>query len=111
MASPKKPVAIDEVPDREAKAARIFGTLGSGSMTFSQAKRAGQLLDMHWTHVYRLRRRFVADPVASAVSPRVRGPKAGNFRIDLGTERVIRDVLEQWLPRQKQLAHPLKDLR
>lgn len=112
MASKKGPVEVtDEVADREAKAARLFATLGSGPLTRAQAERVGQLLDMHWTSVYRLRRRFVEDPVASSVAPRGRGPKVGGFRIEAQAERVMGDVLEQWLPKQKQLAHPLRDLR
>ncbi|WP_350030207.1 hypothetical protein [Caballeronia sp. GAWG1-1] len=32
--------------------------------------------------MYRLRKRFLADPVTSAVWPRERGPKAGNNRLE-----------------------------
>ncbi|WP_304993847.1 Mu transposase C-terminal domain-containing protein [Burkholderia plantarii] len=72
--------------------------------------KAGQLLGVHWTTVYRLRQRFLANPVASAVKPRGRGPKAGGRRLGARAEAIIDEVLTTWLPRQPQLAHPLSDL-
>jgi putative transposase len=60
--------------------------------------------------VYRLRRRFIANPVASSVAPNARGPKVGGTRLDAKAEEVLDDVLRIWLPRQRELAHPLLDL-
>ena len=72
--------------------------------------RAGQLLGLHWTTVYRLRRRFLADPVASSVLPRPPGPEVGETRIAAKAESIINAVLEHWLPRQRRLAHPMRDV-
>src|SRR6218665_336616 len=83
------------ITEREIKIASILLPLGSGPLTREQAVVASKLLGIHWTHVYRLRRRFLANPVASAV---------------LRAKAIIEDVLHGWLPRQRQLAHPLLDL-
>jgi putative transposase len=72
--------------------------------------RAAQLLGVHWTTVYRLRKRFLNDPVASAVSPRPPGAKDGSKRLASALEEIISSVLTNWLPRQKELAHPLSDI-
>ena len=96
--------------ERAANTARVLRPLGTKPMSREQATRAAQLLGLHWASVYRLRRRFLADPVASSLSPRSRGPKVGNRRLDDGVEQVIEDVLGQWLPEQRELAHPLLDL-
>jgi putative transposase len=96
--------------ERAANAARVLRPLGTKPMSREQATRAAQLLGLHWASVYRLRRRFLADPVASSLSPRTRGPKVGNRRLDDGVEQVIEEVLGQWLPEQRELAHPLLDL-
>ena len=100
----------DNLSDRETIIARILRTLGKDPMTRGQAKQAARLLDVHWTTIYRLRRRFLADPVASSLKPRPRGPRIGSRRIGRHTEIIIDDVLTVWLPAQRQLAHPLTSL-
>lgn len=79
-------------------------------MSRDQAVRAAQLLGVHWTTVYRLRSRFLANPVTSSVAPRPSGPKNGSRRIPADAEEVIADVLTRWLPKHKQLANPLADI-
>ena len=104
-------MAVPRTPsEREFTIARILRPLGSRPMSKSQAKRAAQLLGVHWTTVYRLRQRFLADPVASAVARRRRGPPPGEPRLDGRVEGIIDQVLSRWLPRHKQLAHPALDL-
>ena len=97
------------ITERETKIASLLRPLGMGPMTRKQAALAGELLGVHWTNVYRLRRRFLANPVASSVAHRSHGPKPGN-RIDPGVESIVQAALHFWLPRQRQLAHPLLDL-
>jgi len=97
------------ITEREIKIASILLPLGSGPLTREQAVVASKLLGIHWTHVYRLRRRFLANPVASAVLPAKPGRKSSP-RLDPRAEAIIEDVLHGWLPRQRQLAHPLLDL-
>lgn len=53
------------LPNRELKIAEILRPLGTGPLSRQMAMRAAQLLNVHWTSVYRLRRRFLAHPVAS----------------------------------------------
>ncbi len=96
--------------DREASIARVLRPLGRGPLTLRQARRAGQLLGMHWASAYRLRRRFLADPVASSVKRAKPGPKEGARRLSARVEAVVEEVLTDWLPRQRHLAHPLLDL-
>lgn len=79
-------------------------------MSRDLAVRAAQLLGVHWTTVYRLRSRFLANPVTSSVAPRPSGPKNGSRRIAADAEEVIADVLTRWLPKHKQLANPLADV-
>jgi len=54
--------------------------LATSPMTMKQAEKAGCLLGIHWATVYRLRRRFLVDPVASRSSPcrGVRRPSASH---------------------------------
>ena len=59
--------------------------------------------------VYQLRQRFLAVPVASAVAQRARGPKPGGKRLSASAEQIVGEVLQQWLPKQRELAHPLLD--
>ena len=66
------------ITEREAKIASLLRPLGNGPMTRKQAALAGKSLDVHWTNVYRLRRRFLANPVASSVAHKRHGPKPGN---------------------------------
>ena len=51
--------------EREFAIGRVLRPLGDRPLSRAQAKVAGQLLDVHWTTVYRLRKRFLEDPVAS----------------------------------------------
>jgi putative transposase len=74
-----------------------------------QAKLAAQLLNVHWATVYRLRRRFLANPVTSTLQPSPCGRIPGG-RLDAAVETVIDDVVHEWLPAQRQLAHPATDL-
>lgn len=98
------------ISEREIRIAGVLRPLGTAPMTRQQAERVGQLLGLHWSTVYKLRRRFLQHPVTSAVAPRRRGPKNGSRRIDSCVEAVVQDVLDDWLPRQRHLAHPLLDL-
>ncbi len=79
-------------------------------MSMEQAKTAAQLLGVHWTTVYRLRKRYLLDPVTSSIAARPSGPKDGACRIEPGAESAIAVTLTKWLPRQKELAHPLNDI-
>lgn len=45
--------------EREIRIADVLRPLGTGPMTREQARRAGQLLVIHWSTVYKLRRRFL----------------------------------------------------
>src|ERR1700686_4048741 len=98
------------IVDRESVIARVLRPLGTEPLTQEQAEQAAKLLNVHWTTVYRLRRRFLADPVASAVRPRARGPKVGKRRLGSPAKAIVDDVLTAWLPKQRQLAHALADL-
>ncbi len=79
-------------------------------MSLNQAKVAGQLLGMHWTSVYRLRKRFSRDPVASSLTPRSGGRLSRPSRLTPAIEGVIEDVLQKWMVRERELAHPVHDL-
>jgi putative transposase len=95
---------------REIRIAYVLRSLGTAPMTRQQVERVGRLLGLHWSTVYKLRRRFLQHPVTSAVAPRSRVPKIGNKRLDPNGEQVIQKVLKEWLPSQRRLAHPLLDL-
>jgi putative transposase len=75
-----------------------------------QAELAGRLLGVHWTTVYRLRRRYIADPVASSLLRKVSGPFPGRHHVSLVAEAIVQDVLSRWLARHGNLAHPLRDI-
>ena len=96
--------------EREIKIAEVLRPLGEGPLSRAMAERAGKLLGVHWTSVYRLRKRFLAHPVASAVKPRARGPQPGRHTLKAPVEAMVTEVLEEWLPRQKRLAAPLREL-
>jgi putative transposase len=96
--------------DRDLSIARILRALGTQAMSKAQAERAAQLLGVHWTTVYRLRKRFLADPVASSVAPRAAGPAAGSHRLDPEVDAVIAATFTKWLPRHRELGAPLNDL-
>ena len=94
---------------RERLIARVLRPLGRGPLTHAQAERAAQLLGLHWTSVYRLRKRFLASrELTSSLIPQPHGRRQGHRR--LPSEEVVGDVLRDWLPRQLPLAHPTLDL-
>src|SRR6218665_2426404 len=97
------------ITEREIKIASILLPLGSGPLTREQAEDASKLLGVHWTHVYRLRRRFFAQPGARAVLTAKTGRKSSPG-LDPRAEAIIEDVLHGWMPRQRQLAITLLDL-
>ena len=90
--------------------ARILRPLGTHAMSRVQAQRAGQLLKLHWTTVYRLRKLFLADPVATSLAPGVTGPAVGSRKLSSEVEAVVAGTLTKWLPRQRELGAPLSDL-
>lgn len=98
------------VTERESRIARVLRPLGTAPMTRQQAERAAQLLGLHWTTVYRLRRRFLQNPVTSSLKPRKPGRTAGSHRLGNTVEAIVNDAVCDWLPRQRQLAHPQLDL-
>ncbi len=100
----------EETANRAAKVADILRPLGRGPLSKKLALVAAQLLGVHWTTVYRLRRKFLANPVASAVIPNRRGPSGGRRRLGGAVDNVIDEVVHVWLPAQRQLAHPATDL-
>lgn len=79
---------------RETQIARVLRPLGTAPMSRAQAATAGRLLGIHWTSVYRLRRRFLQDPVASALLPRKDGRTHDPQRLAGNVEAIVRDVLE-----------------
>ena len=101
--------SANPITEREIKIASVLRPLGTAPLTRKRALVAADLLKVHWTHVYRLRRRFLASPVTSSVASRKAGRKPGH-RLDPVVESIIQATLHQWMPRQKQLAHPLLDL-
>ncbi|MCY1278628.1 hypothetical protein D9M68_239180 [compost metagenome] len=96
--------------ERERAIVKVLRPLGIGPLSLQQAKKAGELLGIHWSTVYRFRRRFLEDPVASALIPHDRGPKVGSSRLAETVEEIVSEVLTDWLPRQRHLAYPLLEL-
>ncbi len=96
--------------ERTARIAKVLRTLGDRGTTLHQTKTAAALLGVSWSTVYRLRRRFQRDPVTSSLNPSLPGPSIGARTLGADAERVIDHVLTQWLPRQRRLAHPLRDV-
>ena len=102
-----------QATEREVAIARVLRPLGAGPMRRDQAMRAGELLGVHWTTVYRLRTRFLRDPVTSSLTPGERGRRPDLSRLDPKVETVISDVLSQRMhahddvraPALKELAH------
>jgi len=72
---------LEQADIHASKIAAVFRPLGRGPLSKKHAMVAANLLGVHWTTVYRLRRKFLANPVASAVTPRRRGPSKGNHRL------------------------------
>jgi putative transposase len=60
----------DETVSRAAKVVAVIRALGRGPFLRAQALMTRHLLDVHWTTVYRRRRRFLADPVLTSVNDR-----------------------------------------
>jgi putative transposase len=100
----------EETDIRAAKVADVLRPLGRGPLSKKLAVLAANLLGVHWTTVYRLRRKFLQNPVASAVAPKRRGPSKGDRRLGGAVDTVIDEVAHVWLPTQRQLAHPATDL-
>ena len=98
-----------EIGEREVQIARVLRPLGRGPMRREQAERAGQLLGVHWTTVYRLRARFLADPRTSALVPDAGGRRGEPWRLAPAVEAIVWSVVDQWVPRQRELAHPVLD--
>ncbi|AEI81954.1 hypothetical protein CNE_BB1p05340 (plasmid) [Cupriavidus necator N-1] len=96
--------------ERERAIVRVLHPLGTGPLSRQQAKKAGDLLGVHRSTIYRLRRLFLVNPVASALIRHDPGPKAGDRRLAATIEKIVSDVLTDWLPRQPHLAHPLREL-
>lgn len=103
-------MAVKIATERERAIVRVLRPLGKAPLSRKQAERAGALLGIHWSTVYRLRRRFLANPVASALIPHDRGPKVGNPRLAATVEKIVSEVLTDWLPRQPRFAYPLFEL-
>ncbi|WP_244439005.1 DDE-type integrase/transposase/recombinase [Paraburkholderia dilworthii] len=95
---------------RALKVADVLRPLGRGPLSKKHAMVAANLLGVHWTTVYRLRQKFLANPVASAVVPKRRGPSKGGHRLGSAVDSVIDEVVHVWLPKQRHLAHPATDL-
>lgn len=96
----------EAITEREQRIARVLRPLGHAPMTQAQAERAGQLLGVHWTTVYRLRERFLRDPVTSTLLPSPRGRRKDPKRLAQAVEEVVQEVVEQWMPEQRELPHP-----
>ena len=97
------------VTERAIQIASVLRPLGTNPLTREQALAASKLLEVHWTHVYRLRKRFLASPVVSSIAPRKKGRKHGT-RLAPDAESIVQSALHEWLPKQRELAHPLLDL-
>ncbi|WP_420482628.1 Mu transposase C-terminal domain-containing protein [Burkholderia cepacia] len=100
----------EEAVSRAEKVADVLRPLGRGPLSKKRAVLAANLLGVHWTTVYRLRRKFLANPVASAVIPKRRGPSESSHRLGGAVDAVIDEVVHVWLPTQRHLAHPATDL-
>jgi putative transposase len=78
--------------EREFEIAKILRPLGSGPLSRAQAELAGKLLGVYWSTVYRMRKRFLADPVASSVASKERGPRPGDRLLSPMCEQIVEDV-------------------
>lgn len=100
----------EDLTEREARIAKVFRTLGRDPLSLSLAKTAAKLLGLSTSSVYRLRRRYLANPVASSIRPKAPGPASGARLLPVSAERIVDAVLTHWLPRQRRLAHPMRDV-
>lgn len=89
---------------------KVFRKLGTAPLPRKRAKKIGELLGLDTSSVYRLRRRFLQIPMASALILHGPGPRPGELRLDATVENIVSDVLTDWLPRQRYLEHPLTEL-
>ena len=96
--------------ERESRIAKVLRTLDEGPIGRDRAKAAGKLLGVDVSTFYRLRKRYLIDPVSSSLRPRNPGPASGYRRLPVDAEAIIEAVLSQWLPRQRRLAHPMRDV-
>ena len=85
------------ITDREIQIARVLRPLGRTPLRREQAERAGQLLHVHWTTVYRLRRRLLRDPVTTSLVPNASGRLKEPHRLQGTVEEVVAAALERWL--------------
>ncbi|PRF53190.1 transposase, partial [Burkholderia multivorans] len=83
----------EEAVSRAEKVADVLRPLGRGPLSKKRAVSAANLLGVHWTTVYRLRRKFLANPVASAVIPKRRGPSESSHRLGGAVDAVIDEVV------------------
>ncbi len=97
------------ITQREIQIARVLRPLGRGPLRRSQAVLAGQLLGVHWTTVYRLRARFLRDPLTSSLVPDPGGRRGEPQRLNPDVEAVVTSVVQHWIAGQRQLAHPILD--
>ena len=97
------------ITQRERQIASVLRPLSSAPRTRAQALRAAQLLGMHWTTVYRLRRRFLRDPMTTSLVPNKAGRLKEPQRLEASLEDIMTDVIQRWLSRQSELAHPVLD--
>lgn len=95
---------------REIEIARVLRPLGTLALSREQADRAAQLLGVHWTTVYRLRARFLRDPVASALVDGRTAVAERQLRLSPAVENIVEEVIVDWLPRQHDIAHPTLDV-
>jgi putative transposase len=85
--------ADEEEGKRAAKVEEVLRPLGQRPLTRDQRVAVRKLLGTHWTIHYRLRRRFLADLVASAMSGRSCGPKSGDRRLAAANYHITNDVI------------------
>ena len=102
--------ATMSITQREREIASVLRPLSSAPMTRAQAQRAAQLLGVHWTTVYRMRSRFLRNPVTTSLLPNKAGRLKEPQRLGASLEDIVTDVIQRWLPRQRELAHPVLDL-
>ena len=95
-----------EIGEREVQIARVLRPLRPRSHETRAGRARGQLLGVHWTTVYRLRARFLADPRTSALVPDAGGRRGELWRLAPPVEAIVSSVVDQWVPRRRELAHP-----
>ena len=57
-----------ESVEREVQIAKVLRPLGDAPLSLSYAKAAAKLLGVSWSTVYRLRKRFLADPLTTTAA-------------------------------------------